>query len=90
MARCALKEKNLERGLRQGCQMVYFQTKNPNLECLAMKYAGKFYDHFVYFAANSYSLLPFGKFYGHFGIFFQFWYVFPIKIWQLWFTSMFG
>jgi hypothetical protein len=35
--------------------MVYFQTKNPNLDkfwSLAMEDVGVFYCHLVYFAAN--------------------------------------
>jgi hypothetical protein len=52
--------------LEQGCQMVYFQTKNPNLvklwEYFAMKYDGQFYGHLVNFTATSYILWPFGIF----------------------------
>jgi hypothetical protein len=51
----------------QGCQMVYFKTKNPNLgklctECLAMKDVGKFNGHLVYFTIISYILWPLRKF----------------------------
>jgi hypothetical protein len=49
-----------------------------------MKDGGKVYGHLVYFTAISYILLSFGIFCGHFGIFFQFWYVVPSKIWQPW------
>jgi hypothetical protein len=47
---------------QQGCQMVYFQTKNPNL--------GKFWraiegEGLVYSMAIWNTLLPFGTFYGH-------------------------
>jgi hypothetical protein len=42
------------------------------LECLAMKEAGKFYGHLVYFTAISYTLCPFRIFCGHFGKFFRF------------------
>jgi hypothetical protein len=59
------------------------------LECLAMKYVGKFHDHLVYFTANRifygyiwYILWSFGIFCGLFGIFFPFWYVIERKIWQ--------
>jgi hypothetical protein len=38
-----------------GCQMVYFQTKNPNLgkfwEGLAVEAVGIFYGYLVYFTA---------------------------------------
>jgi hypothetical protein len=43
--------------LFQGCQMVYFQNKNPNLgkffEVLATEDVGAFYDHVVYFTTLS-------------------------------------
>jgi hypothetical protein len=76
----------------QGCQMAYFQAKNPNL--------GKFWrilqwKLLVYFTDIWYILWTFGIFYGHlvyfmdiwyilstFGIFFPFWYFLPRKIWQ--------
>jgi hypothetical protein len=82
----------------KGCQMVYFQTKNPNL--------GKFWSVLqlkicTYFMTIWYILLPFRKFIAiwyilwsfwyifpvlvyvsSFGIVFQFWYVAPRKIWQ--------
>jgi hypothetical protein len=39
----------------QGCQMVYFQTKNRNLgtfsDGIAMEDVGKFYGHLVYCTA---------------------------------------
>jgi hypothetical protein len=60
----------------QGCQMVYFQTKNPKfgyiLEDLAMEDVCAFYGRLVYFTAILYILWPFGIF----------WYVVPRKIWQ--------
>jgi hypothetical protein len=56
--------------LDQGCQMVCFQTKNPNLgqfwrvlQCKILVYI--FYDHLVYFTAIGNILWPFGIFYGH-------------------------
>jgi hypothetical protein len=40
---------------QQGCQMVCFQTKNPNLgkflAGLAMENLGIFYDYLVYFTS---------------------------------------
>jgi hypothetical protein len=52
----------------QGCQMVSFQTKNPNLGkfCRALAWK-KFW----------YSLWPFWIFYGHFVHFLFIWYIFP-------------
>jgi hypothetical protein len=79
----------------QGCQMVCFQTKNPNL--------GKFWRRaldwkmFTYFMATWNVLWIFGIFSDHlvhfvfiwyilysFGTFFRFWYHVPRKIWQPW------
>jgi hypothetical protein len=54
----------------QGCQMAYFQTKNPNL--------GKFWRDMqwkmlVYFTSIWQFLWPFGKYYGYISdIFFRF------------------
>jgi hypothetical protein len=58
---------------RQGCQMVYFQTKNTNL--------GKFWKALKskmseYFMAIWNILWPFGTFYGHFGNLVVMWYIF--------------
>jgi hypothetical protein len=58
---------------KQGCQMVYFQTKNPNLGkfCRALEWKMS-----VYFLAIGNILRPMGIVYGHwvilrlFGIFF--------------------
>jgi hypothetical protein len=47
----------------QGCQMVYFRTKNPNLCILEgprMENAGLFFGHLVYFWAIWYIFWPFG------------------------------
>jgi hypothetical protein len=55
---------------RQGCQMVYFKTENPDLGkfwCLAMKDIGKFYGHSIDFTAISYILWPF-------------WYIFSVLV----------
>jgi hypothetical protein len=72
----------------QGCRMVYFQTKNPNL--------GKFWrflaflGHSVNFPAIWYILCHFGIFWGHLvcfprcGI-----HIVPRKIWQPWFRGRF-
>jgi hypothetical protein len=77
-----------QRGMKQGCQMVCFQTKNPNfgeiLEGLAMENLGIFYDHMVYFTAIRNILRPFGIFYDHLLYISPFWYFVPKKIWQPW------
>jgi hypothetical protein len=48
----------------QGCQMVYFQTKNLNLgkilEGLGMEKVAKFFGHLEYIAAIWYIFVPFG------------------------------
>jgi hypothetical protein len=53
----------------QGCQMVYFQTKNPTLGKfwrVLQRYIlwpfGRFYDHLVHFVAIRYILWSFGTF----------------------------
>jgi hypothetical protein len=50
----------------QGCQMVYFQTKNPNL--------GKFWRVLDWKKFISF-LWPFGTFYGYLGYFTTIWYI---------------
>jgi hypothetical protein len=48
----------------QGCQMVCFQTQNPNLgkfwRVLLWQIFGILYDHLVYFTAIGNILWPFG------------------------------
>jgi hypothetical protein len=77
-------------GSSQDCQMVYFQTKNPNL--------GKFWSvlqrkMMVNFMSIWSILLPFRIFYIHTAIWYVLWsflYIFPVlvgcikKIWQPW------
>jgi hypothetical protein len=63
----------------QGCQMVCFQTKNPNL--------GKFsrvlqWKVLVYFMTIWSILRPLEICYGHLAYFSPFWYFVPRKIWQ--------
>jgi hypothetical protein len=60
-------------GCGQGCQIVYFQTKNPNL--------GKFWRVFqwkmlLYFTAICFT--PFGIFYGASAYFLVIWYIFHV------------
>jgi hypothetical protein len=64
------------RSVDQGCQMVSFQTKNPNL--------GKFWraldwKMLIYFTAIWNILQIFGIFYDHLAHFFRFWYHAPRK-----------
>jgi hypothetical protein len=62
----------------QGCQMLYFQTKNRNLGkfcSFAMEEGGVFYGRLVYLTAIWYFL-------GHLVYFFPFWYFVFRKIWQ--------
>jgi hypothetical protein len=69
----------------QGCQMVYFQTKNQNLG----NFLGSCNGRCCIFMNNWSILQPFGKLYGHLVQFVviwyispRFWYVVPRKIWQ--------
>jgi hypothetical protein len=50
----------------QGCQMVYFQTKDPYL---GIFWKALEYTMLVYFVAIWNILQPFGVFHGHFDIF---------------------
>jgi hypothetical protein len=71
--------------VNQGCQMVSFQTENPNLgifwraldwkNCYILRPFGIFYRHFG-------NLWPFGTFCIHLVHFSPFWYHLPRKIWQ--------
>jgi hypothetical protein len=67
---------SLSETFNQGCQIVYFQTKNPNLGILGGPWnVFVFYDHLEY-------LRPFGIIYGRlwsFGIFFPYWYIWTKK-----------
>jgi hypothetical protein len=61
-------------GEQQGCRMVSFQTKNPNL--------GKFWrvllwKLLLYFMTIWPILQPLEIFYGHLRYFVAFWYIFP-------------
>jgi hypothetical protein len=67
----------LVRGELRGCQMVYFQTKNPNL--------GKFWRVLVrkmllYFMAICNIICPFGIFYDHLVHIVFIWYIFPVLV----------
>jgi hypothetical protein len=63
------------KSLKQGCQMVCFQTKNPNF--------GKFgrvlqWKILVYFMTIWSILRPLEIFYGHLVYFAVIWYIFPV------------
>jgi hypothetical protein len=69
--------------LNQGCQMVCFQTKSPNV--------GKFWKMFIQFMTIWNIFWRFWIFYDHFAYFVLIWYIFPVlvscmyqKIWQPW------
>jgi hypothetical protein len=64
----------------QGCQMVYFQTKNPNLGNFGKVLQWKM---LVYFMAILSIFLLFGALYDYLPYFMVIWYIFvPRKIWQ--------
>jgi hypothetical protein len=71
----------------QGCQMVYFQTKNPNLgkfwRTLEWKKVGIFMNTWN-ITAIFYNVWPFGIVCGHLVYFSQFGMLVPRKIWQHW------
>jgi hypothetical protein len=62
---CTSVTKSGNNDVRQGCQMVCFQTKNPNL--------GKFWRALDW--KMFYILWPFGIFYGDLGYFMTIWYI---------------
>jgi hypothetical protein len=69
----------LDEGIVQGCQMFYFQTKNPNVDQFWSVLQWKM---LVYFVAVWYILPPFGifcRFYGQLAHFSPFWYAVPRK-----------
>jgi hypothetical protein len=79
---------NIKQQLRlsqQGCQMVRFQTKNPNLgkfwRALGMKKVGIFYGHLELITSIWYMLCPFSNLVAN-GYISRFWYFKCRKIWQ--------
>jgi hypothetical protein len=72
--------------VKQGCQMAYFQTKNPNLgtfwkvlQCLDWWYI---FGNLVYFTAIWYILWPFGLICGHLIYFVAIWYTI-VTLWHI-------
>jgi hypothetical protein len=63
----------------QGCQMAYFQTKNPNLGKFLRICNGKM---LVYYEAIWSVFRPFVVFCGRSVYFMAIWYVIPREIWQ--------
>jgi hypothetical protein len=62
----------------RGCQMVYFQTKNPNLGKL---WKALEWEMLVYFMPNWYILCPIGIFYAQLAYFMPNWHILcPIGI----------
>jgi hypothetical protein len=63
----------------QGCQMAYFQTKDPNfgnfLRVLQWKMLVFFYGHLVYFTDIWSILQTFSLFYSHLVYFIEIWYI---------------
>jgi hypothetical protein len=76
--RCDVAKRKLyDRISMQGCQMIYFQTENPNL--------GKFWSMLqwktlVNFIATWSKLRPIGLFYGHLIYFVVIWYIFHVLV----------
>jgi hypothetical protein len=69
--------------LQHGCQMAYFQTKNPNLDKFwRVLDIGLFYCHLVYFVVLWYILWYFGIFCGTLVFFVVLWYI-------LWYFGIF-
>jgi hypothetical protein len=71
--------------VEQGCQMVYFQTKNCNLgkfRKVCKENIGIFYGHFSLFTAIWNILWTFGIFCGNLVYFPPCWYIVPRNIWQ--------
>jgi hypothetical protein len=67
--------------------MVFFKTKNPNLENfegLAMEDVGIIYVKLVFLRPFAIFLWPLGIFSGYLIFFSPFWYVVARKIWQPW------
>jgi hypothetical protein len=62
-------------GPYQGCQMVYFQTENPNLDQFWRVLQWKM---LVYFMDIWSILWTFGLFYGHFGLLYGHLVILPI------------
>jgi hypothetical protein len=61
--------------VHQGCQMVYFHTKNPNLGKILRVLDWKM---FIYLINIWYILRTFGIFYDHLVHIVFVWYIFPV------------
>jgi hypothetical protein len=61
----------------QGCQMVCFQTKNPNLGKFLRAWQWKMLAYFI----DTWSILrSFVMFYGYLVQFVEIWYIFPVLV----------
>jgi hypothetical protein len=65
--------------VEQGCQMAYISYQNTNLGQFRSALQRTMLAHL---RAIWSILLPAGTFCSHFGVFFPFWYVVAIQIWQ--------
>jgi hypothetical protein len=79
--RIAVLKTHVRHTIHQGCQMVCFQTKNPDLGKFWRVLQWKiFFEHWVYLMAIGNILWTFGIFCGHLVYFAPFWYFVPRKI----------
>jgi hypothetical protein len=78
----------------QGCQMVCFQTKNPNLGkfWMALEWKMQVYFMVIWNILQSFGIFyeKFGKCCGNLVYFPSFWYIVSRKIWQPWFRRFFS
>jgi hypothetical protein len=77
----------LSRRVEQGCQMVYFQTKNPNLGEFFRTLDGEMLIYLNFYLECFTDICIFMIIWYilcSFGTFFQFWYHARRKIWQPW------
>jgi hypothetical protein len=70
---------------KQGCQMVYFQTKNHNLGKFWRVLQWKMLVYFVpfVFVAIWHILWPFGIYYGHLAYLLAIWHMYLMAIWHI-------
>jgi hypothetical protein len=72
-----IKKGYLKVGMQQGCQMVSFRTKNPNLGKFWRALDGKI---LIYFRTFWNILWAFGLIYYHLVLFVFIWYIFPVLL----------
>jgi hypothetical protein len=73
--------------LNRGCQMIYFRTKNSNLDrfwrVLQWKIVYVMAIWYMYFTTIWYILWPIGIFYGPLVYFMAIWYTYMLVIWYI-------